>query len=110
MAEVKSLDPGPSKRSGGWNPHHNQETAGAERSLDYEYADEDTYMVGKAYFDVKEFDRAAIALKPIRRGPGRFLRHYARFLGIEKRINDISGPPLGRPVVLFQTNLPFHFS
>ncbi|POW12578.1 hypothetical protein PSTT_04275 [Puccinia striiformis] len=51
-------------------------------------------MVGKAYFDVKEYDRASIALKHILKGPGRFLGLYARFLAIEKRINDVSGPPL----------------
>lgn len=92
MEEAASLDPGPSKQPG-WQPKPN-ESGHTNSRLDNEIMDEDTYMVGKAYFDVKEYDRAAIALKSIKRGPGRFLGLYARFLGIEKRINDISGPPL----------------
>ncbi|OAV96526.1 hypothetical protein PTTG_00976 [Puccinia triticina 1-1 BBBD Race 1] len=93
MAEAPSLDPGPSKQAG-WSPKAKESSEFAESRFESRLADEDTYLVGKAYFDVKEYDRAAIALKSIRRGPGRFLGLYARFLAIEKRINDISGPPL----------------
>lgn len=54
----------------------------------------DIYYLGRSYFDMKEYERASITLKPIRSGPGRFLGLYARFLSIEKRLNDVSGPAL----------------
>lgn len=56
--------------------------------------DDDAYLLGKSYFDVKEYDRAAIALASFKAGPGRFLGLYARFLATEKHLNDVSGPPL----------------
>ncbi|POW22747.1 hypothetical protein PSHT_00923 [Puccinia striiformis] len=89
MAEPSSKEPGPSKPAG-WNSKSSSENNRSDSSI----SDQDTYMVGKAYFDVKEYDRASIALKHILKGPGRFLGLYARFLAIEKRINDVSGPPL----------------
>jgi hypothetical protein len=104
MAEATSLDPGPSKQAG--SKSKSKQSEHVESRFDYRISDEDTYLVGKAYFDVKEYDRAAIALKPIKRGPGRFLGLYARFLGIEKRINDISGPPLGKTIFTLNSVMP----
>lgn len=54
----------------------------------------DLYFLGRSYFDMKEYDRASKSLKPIKSGPGRFLGLYARFLALEKRLNDVSGPAL----------------
>ncbi|KAI9617755.1 hypothetical protein KEM48_006999 [Puccinia striiformis f. sp. tritici PST-130] len=68
MAEPSSKEPGPSKPAG-WNSKSSSENNRSDSSI----SDQDTYMVGKAYFDVKEYDRASIALKHILKGPGRFL-------------------------------------
>ncbi|KAG0139623.1 hypothetical protein CROQUDRAFT_101269 [Cronartium quercuum f. sp. fusiforme G11] len=54
----------------------------------------DLYYLGRSYFDTKEYERATKALSSIKSGPGRFLGLYSKFLAIEKRLNDVSGPAL----------------
>ncbi|CAG8526516.1 6670_t:CDS:10 [Acaulospora morrowiae] len=56
----------------------------------------DKYLLGKSYFDVKEFDRAAFVLEKCRSAKCRFLRIYSKYLAGEKRKEeerqDIMGP------------------
>ncbi|MBW0479699.1 hypothetical protein O181_019414 [Austropuccinia psidii MF-1] len=88
-AQPISLDPGPSQ------PQRSAPVAQESEKLhiqtDLLESMSDTYLVGKAYFDVREYDRAVIALQSVKHGPGRFLGLYSRFLAIEKRLNDVSG-------------------
>jgi hypothetical protein len=77
MGEATSLDPSPSKQTGlkskSKKPEH------VESRFDNQISDEDIYLVGKAYFNVKEYDCTMIALSPIKHGPGQFLVLKALF-------------------------------
>nr|XP_032806261.1 cell division cycle protein 23 homolog [Petromyzon marinus] len=53
-------------------------------------ADFDVYTVAKAYFDLKEFDRAAHSLKDCRSPKAYFLQMYSRYLAGEKKKEDES--------------------
>jgi hypothetical protein len=50
-----------------------------------EEAEADVLMLGKAYFDAKEFERSAAALRGSRSAKGTFLRLYSRYLAGEKQ-------------------------
>ncbi|CAJ0753075.1 15218_t:CDS:2, partial [Entrophospora sp. SA101] len=56
----------------------------------------DLYLLGKSYFDVKEFDRAAYFLEECKSSKCRFLKIYSKYMAGEKRkteeSNDIMGP------------------
>ncbi|CAG8463759.1 9999_t:CDS:2 [Diversispora eburnea] len=56
----------------------------------------DKYLLGKSYFDVKEFDRATFVLEKCKSAKCRFLRIYSKYLAGEKRKEeerkDIMGP------------------
>jgi anaphase-promoting complex subunit 8 len=51
----------------------------------------DTYQLGKSYFDLKEYDRAAFFTKSLTFHQGRFLHFYCRYLSSEKkRLDDMT--------------------
>ena len=56
----------------------------------------DVYLVGKSYFDVKEYDRCAFYLRKCVSAKVRFLYLYSRYLSIEKKkldaITDVNCP------------------
>jgi len=59
--------------------------------------DLDAYRLAKAYFDLKEFDRAAYFSKSLKFQQGRFLNFYCRYMSSEKKrlddMTDISNAP-----------------
>merc|ERR1719481_1982085 len=53
--------------------------------------DLDTFTMAKAYFDLKEYDRAAFFTRGLSCNPGRFLHLYSRFMSAEKkRLDDLT--------------------
>jgi anaphase-promoting complex subunit 8 len=60
-----------------------------------ELAEADVLMLGKAYFDTKEFERAAAALRTCRSAKGIFLRLYSRFLFGERQAQEQSQTIMG---------------
>jgi len=53
--------------------------------------DLDTFTMAKAYFDLKEYDRAAFFTRGLSCPPGRFLHLYSRFMSAEKkRLDDLT--------------------
>jgi anaphase-promoting complex subunit 8 len=52
--------------------------------------DMDTYQMSKAYFDLKEYDRAAFFTQPdkVKTDRVRFLHYYSKFLSGEKKKLD----------------------
>merc|ERR1719334_2017681 len=53
--------------------------------------DLDTFTMAKAYFDLKEYDRAAFFTRDLSCPPGRFLHLYSRFMSAEKkRLDDLT--------------------
>ncbi|CAG8849678.1 20748_t:CDS:2, partial [Gigaspora margarita] len=65
-------------------------------STNIDYIENDKYLLGKSYFDVKEFDRAAFVLERCKSSKCRFLKGYSKYLAGEKRkeeeSQDIMGP------------------
>ncbi|CAG8490346.1 10735_t:CDS:10 [Cetraspora pellucida] len=65
-------------------------------STNINYVEFDKYLLGKSYFDVKEFDRAAFVLEKCTSSKCRFLKGYSKYLAGEKRkeeeSQDIMGP------------------
>ncbi|ETW80740.1 hypothetical protein HETIRDRAFT_61808 [Heterobasidion irregulare TC 32-1] len=55
------------------------------REIKIESMEEDTLSMGKAYFDAREFTRAAHVLSSCSSARGQFLTIYSRFLASEKR-------------------------
>ncbi|KAG7195927.1 Anaphase-promoting complex subunit 23 [Scheffersomyces spartinae] len=53
-----------------------------------EVADEPMVMLARAYFNCREFDRAAYILRGCRSGNGRFLRLYAMLIAVDKRATE----------------------
>jgi anaphase-promoting complex subunit 8 len=52
----------------------------SQKEVDLEGQDLPTYLLGKSYFDCKEYDRAAFALKDCQSSKSKFLRLYSTFL------------------------------
>lgn len=73
---------------------HDQDMLGAaigdEPAQQESEAEEDIFLLAKAYFDVNEFLRAAHALARARSDRCRFLRWYSMFLAGEKRKDEES--------------------
>jgi anaphase-promoting complex subunit 8 len=68
-----------------FSPDRNKDAAAAAQQFAQgrdlaEDAEEDTYRLGKAYFDTREYDRAANALKDCKAVRNRFLGLYAQYL------------------------------
>ncbi|CAG8459500.1 4060_t:CDS:10 [Dentiscutata erythropus] len=65
-------------------------------STNLDYIEHDKYLLGKSYFDVKEFDRAAFVLERCKSSKCRFLKGYSKYMAGEKRkeeeSQDIMGP------------------
>ena len=51
-----------------------------QESTNLDLAEYDKYLLGKSYFDVKEFDRAAYFLESCKSSKCRFLRIYSKYL------------------------------
>ncbi|XP_033208965.1 cell division cycle protein 23 homolog [Belonocnema kinseyi] len=56
--------------------------------------EEDRYILGKSYFDLKEFDRAAYFTEQCRTPKVRFLHLYSRYMsGEKKRVDNMTDVP-----------------
>ena len=56
--------------------------------------EEDMYILGKSYFDLKEFDRAAYFTEQCRSPKVRFLHLYSRYMsGEKKRVDNMTDVP-----------------
>ncbi|XP_057341495.1 cell division cycle protein 23 homolog [Microplitis mediator] len=60
--------------------------------------EEDTYILAKSYFDLKEYDRASYFIKNNKTSKSKFLYYYSRYLSTEKKkmddMTDIPPDPL----------------
>ena len=54
--------------------------AGQQSQVDLETQDLPKYLLGKSYFDCKEYDRAAFVLAGCQSLKSKFLRLYSKFL------------------------------
>lgn len=52
----------------------------SQKEIDLEMQDLPRYLLGKSYFDCKEYDRAAFALTGCQSLKSKFLRLYSKFL------------------------------
>jgi len=52
----------------------------SQKEIDLEMQDLPRYLLGKSYFDCKEYDRAAFALNGCQSLKSKFLRLYSKFL------------------------------
>lgn len=52
----------------------------SQKEVDLEALDMPKYLLGKSYFDCKEYERAAFVLKDCRSYKSKFLRLYSKFL------------------------------
>lgn len=62
---------------------------------EYEDVEDDAYLMGRAYFDSRDFERAYESLGNAKGSKSRFLKLYARYMAIERRIMDNVGVVLG---------------
>jgi anaphase-promoting complex subunit 8 len=60
-----------------------------------EVAEFSTYLLAKAYFDCREYDRASFVLADCKSAKARFLHLYARFIAGERRRDEESEMVLG---------------
>ena len=56
----------------------------------------DSYMLGKAYFDMKEYDRCSHILSGCVSSIPSFLKYYAQYLSISKRNLEAMGDIFGK--------------
>lgn len=62
---------------------------------DQDAKEQDAFMLGKSYFDCREYNRAAAVLKDCLGPKARFLGLYSDYLAGEKMLQDDSGHVLG---------------
>ncbi|RIA99063.1 anaphase promoting complex subunit 8 [Glomus cerebriforme] len=67
-----------------------------QESTNLDLVEYDKYLLGKSYFDVKEFDRAAYFLESCKSPKCRFLRIYSKYLAGEKRKDEESHDIMGQ--------------
>lgn len=67
--------------------------------------DQDLMLLGKGYFDCREYARAAHALKDCRGNKARFLCLYSEFLAAEKTIQQDASPTLGKCLSAISTSM-----
>ena len=60
---------------------------GVQRDREMEMWEMGKYLLGKSYFDCKEYDRAAFALKGCQSYKSQFLRLYSKFLVCPHSVN-----------------------
>lgn len=62
---------------------------------DDEEDEDDAYLLGRTYFDSRDFERAYGALAHSKGSKSRFIRLYSRYMAIERKIMDNVGVVLG---------------